>query len=170
MQKISEEKMWPVKNTDSLEHDEMLLNRDLIDHPNREYLWILRDDGTCLIPLYEGVDPMFVKYWPDNFYYHVVEDKLNAIPEALALSLIHEPPFNVNSCTTLSVLVDKMSRLLNEPSAQNEIFNIDGQKTSQSSWSQWKETFEFCGNELMVEFIEKVEIQATRLTQLRLVA
>lgn len=170
MQKISKEKNWPVTNVDSLEHDEILLTQDLTEHPNREYIWILREDGTCLIPLYEGIDPVFVKYWPNNFYFHVVEDKLNAIPEEMALSLIGELPFNINSCSSLSSLVEKMSRLLNEPSSQNQIFDIDGQKTTLSSWKQWQETFDFCGNTLMVEFMDKAIIQAARLTQLRLVA
>jgi len=170
MQKISEEKQWPTSNADSLTHDELLLEKDFVEHPNREYIWILHADGTCLIPLYQGVDPVYVKYWPNNYYYHVVEDKLNSIPESMAESLICEPPFNIVSCTSLSALVDKMNSLLNEPASQNVIFDIENQRTTEASWSQWRNAFECCGNSLMVEFMDKVKEHAAKLTKLRLVA
>ena len=161
---------WPLTHRGDLESDEILLKRAEIETPNREYIWILRDGGTCLIPLYEGIDPVHVENWSDGRFYHAVDDKLNSIPKAMAFSLIKEPPFNIKSCTSLPMLVDKMDRLLGSPWSQNETFSLHNSSTNLASWESWKRAFNESGKQLMVDFIADVQRHATTLNKMRLVA
>lgn len=166
----SEQHGWPLNHRGDLESDEILLKRAEMENPNRQYIWILRDNGTCLIPLYEGIDPVHVENWSEGIFYHAVEDKLNSIPKEMAISLIKEPPFSLKSCTSLPILVDKMDRLLGSPWSQNEIFSLNNDSTNAASWESWKKAFNESGNQLMVDFIADVQRHAATLTKLRLVA
>jgi hypothetical protein len=170
IQNESEKTGWPVNHRGDIESDEMLLKRSALETPHREYIWILRDRGTCLIPLFEGIDPVHVENWSEGLFYHAIDDKLNSIPKAMAFSLIQEPPFNIKSCTSLPFLVDKMMRLLDSPWSRNEMFSLNNDNTNEASWGAWKNAFDESGNKLMVEFIANVQRQAATLTKLRLVA
>jgi hypothetical protein len=170
IQKESELQGWPVNERGDLSSDEVLLKRAAIETPNREYIWVLRESGTCLIPLYEGIDPIHVEHWSEGLFYHVVGNKLNSIPKEMAFNLVNEPPFNVNACTSLPILVDKMDRVLCSPWSQNEMFSLNNDNTHIASWESWKKAFDESGNQLMVEFIANVQRQAATLTKLRLVA
>lgn len=166
----SEQHGWPLNHRGDLESDEILLKRAEMENPNRQYIWILRDNGTCLIPLYEGIDPVHVENWSEGIFYHAVEDKLNSIPKEMAISLIKEPPFSLKSCTSLPILVDKMDRLLGSPWSQNEIFTLNNDSTNVASWESWKRSFNESGNQLMVDFIADVQRHAATLQKLRLIA
>lgn len=170
IKKESEKTGWPVNHRGDIESDELLLKRAALETPHREYIWILRDSGTCLIPLFEGIDPVHVSNWSDGLCYHAIEDKLNSIPKEMALSLIQEPPFSIKSCTSLPILVDKMSHLLSSPWSRNEMFSLNNDKTNPASWESWKKAFNESGNQLMVDFITNVQCHAATLTKLRLVA
>ncbi len=156
----------------NLKIDYNLIKQAEIESNMTEYIWILRSNGTCLIPLYSGVNSLHVKAWnqEENEFFHVVGSAVNTINCDFAITLANEYPFNVSRVTSLELLVEKMDKLLMSPSIQSSAFDFVSSTTASNTWSQWREFFYQNENKMMSDFMDESIIQSKKLSKLRLVA
>ena len=154
MQQICEAKGLPKTHKSDLNIDRSILKKWC--NSSTQFIWILRRSGTILVPLYKGVDPVYVSHWADENEqcFHVVDDKVNPIPKDIAKQFAAMPPFDVSNIHYVDHLIMEMDKVLQNDHVASSGFICVELTTNRSSWSQWKNWFDETGNQMMSEFME----------------
>ncbi|QIR16343.1 hypothetical protein [Shewanella aestuarii] len=172
MTEISNSFDMPKAYKEDLNIDFSLIKQAETQSNSTEYVWILRENGTCLIPLYCGANPVHVSAWEssDYHYFHIAGANVNQINFKFALSLANEFPFNPTKVTSMSQLMADMDRLLSGSIVQSSAFEVVHLTTSLSSWSDWQKWFASTKNTMMAEFMIKAIKQHKLLIDIKLAA
>ena len=172
MTEISQSLDMPKAYKEDLNIDFSLIKQAATQANTTEYVWIVRENGTCLIPLYCGANPVHVSAWEniDYHYFHVAGSNVNKINFKFALSLANEIPFNPSKVTSMSHLMVEMDRILSGSVVQSSAFDVVHLSSSQGSWGEWNKWFESTKNTMMVEFMTKAIKQHKLLIDIKLAA
>ena len=133
-------------------HDLTTLNR----YPEEKFIWVLREDGTHLTPLYLGVDPVWVEgFKSDDRKYYEVDSKrgeLRCITHQEACLLINQPPLKElpESLTSLTAEVERILEFNHW-----RLFRVN-ETPALNNWSGWKDEFLTANNGLMYHFMNRV--------------
>ncbi|WP_345860787.1 hypothetical protein [Shewanella algae] len=156
MQEASKALALPVTNRGLLAFVEEEIRLASISEPTSEFVWVLRDYGTGLIPLYSGINPLFLgDKEQETKYCHIHGEEVEEIEYAKAKLLISKPPFSLKHMS-MGQITDSMHKLLSNTWMQTESFHTNLCSTDISSWASWREIFNDNGNEMMVSFMTKV--------------
>ncbi|GIU40877.1 hypothetical protein TUM3794_19840 [Shewanella colwelliana] len=139
-----------------------------ISDPTSEYVWILRKYDTGLMPLYSGINPLYLDDQKQEAkYFYIHGEEVEAINFAKAKSLISKQPFSFKHMS-MGQITESMHKLLSNTWMQTESFHTNQVTTDISSWPSWAEVFKENGNELMESFMTKaIKSANSRLLTLR---
>lgn len=137
-------------------------------------VWILRTNGSVLVPAHLGVDPCYVTYWLwGNHGQEVITlivDTLSGVVEKVtyeeAEKLIMEPPCHISTDLTAEALVKKIDAVLARGCKEQiwGIFNSPSSIQAIGSWHEWQRYFQQIGNQPMANLMGKaLQYHALRL-------
>jgi hypothetical protein len=172
MNELSNQFNMPTAYKEDLNIDYSIIKQAETQSNSTEYVWILRQNGTCLIPLYCGANPVHVTAWEnsEHRYFHIAGSSVNQINYEFALSLANEYPFNPSKVTSMAQLMDAMDVLLSGSVVQSSAFEVVHLTSSVRSWSEWHRWFDSTSNTMMAEFMVKAIKQHKLLNDIRLAA
>lgn len=126
-------------------------------------IWLLRTNGSVLVPTHYGVDPTYVTHWLwGNHGQEVIPFIIgNGVVERCSLDaadkLIHEPPFNITLTMPPEELIAAVDSVL-ENGCTQRIWGVFASPESISTiggWNDWQNYFASTGNRLMSDFLGK---------------
>ncbi len=161
MQDIAANLELPVSNQGDLNTDLKLLTR----YKDDNLVWLLRTNGTVLIPCQLGVDPGYITHWLWGshgqkvvpFLINIKTGLVEEISFEKAEHLITQPPSNLNLDLSSKYLTNKVNSVL-EKGCDLRIWGVFESPKSISdigSWTEWQAYFSTTGNRLMADYIGK---------------
>ncbi|MBB1390804.1 hypothetical protein H5185_15470 [Shewanella sp. SG44-6] len=137
-----------------LKQDELVFDEKL----GCDFIWIVRENGTELVPLYRGFNPSLVTYLTNrgcnSFFLITCTGNLSQIEAAKAVELIMTPPFRLTSFCNDKALREKVSQLLNTPRLNTSIFEQN--VLSFDDYIGWYDWFVKTKNHLMADVMNQV--------------
>ena len=123
-------------------------------YPQSEFLWLLRVEGSVMVPIKRGIHPAYVTEYLGRgpcFLVNPSSDRIEAVSKDTAFTLIHEPPAELRQCQTVDELIDVVSKTLSEW----EVFIERHPDVSvlPVDWPKWLGHFEQADNNVMVRFL-----------------
>jgi hypothetical protein len=129
------------------------------------YIWVLRTEGTTLLPLKLGVNPLSLTKWFNNkdriFFLNVKDDIVTEINEEKAASLINEKPLNIDEWPDD---IDSLDRKVKAVLGYRHWGIFLTPDYPLDDWGVWLGYFRTTKNQLMSNFIEKALDHKCRLS------
>lgn len=130
-----------------------------------DFVWLLRTNGTVLVPINLGIDPVYITYWLwGNHGQDVVPFLVSAetgmiekITFERAERLIMQAPCELSSMMSNQQLTKAVQTVL-ERGCELKIWGMFESPSSVSTiggWSDWQSYFASSGNRMMAEFMGK---------------
>lgn len=130
-------------------------------------IWLLRTNGTVLVPIEVGAHTGYIDYWYQAPHGQKVEAYLvdtskgtiEAIDQATAQELNQRPPcdFPLSGVGDLEAIAGKVNAVL-ERGCNLKLWGLFDTPTSVESiggWPEWRDYFSRTGNTVMLTFISK---------------
>lgn len=142
-----------VKNPGLLVHYQSDLEVDKIileAYPNSEFVWVLRECGTAMIPLYKGVDSTHITYWvkeEKSKFFHLTRTEIKEISRENASFLAEKPPFNPALCDDAETLLEMVNAVLSDGHERG------WWESNGKSWAEMENKFSNSSNKVMAKFL-----------------
>lgn len=131
-------------------------------YDGRQFIWLVREAGTCLIPLRSGYPETTVAFYLSYGPAYLVDpDKglIEQLTKEKALELIKLPPLDVTLFDSAETLISKVTDCIEKWDAW--LFNRPN--IDSSNWSAWVDFCESSENFVMADFVLKAQKQLTKL-------
>lgn len=126
------------------------------------FIWVLRENGTVLVPLYRGFNPSLITYIAkkrgNRFFLIKSNGEITQIEAAKAVELISIPPFRVTAYSD-DALAAQVTKLLSTPRLNSSVFTCNHLKFD--DFTGWHDWFVSNKNNLMAGLMAQV---VTRLS------
>lgn len=165
--KISTESGLPVSHKDDLVTDFEILKE--FGRANSDFIWILRQNGTVMVPIRRGIDPYHIKHWAtyENECYLITKGEVRRISHTIAHELADEEPFNPNHEIFEMDLVKKVRAVLDDHYVRSSVFDSVGLSSEPYTWESWQAWFKDTENKMMANWIRRCNKRYETLMQYR---
>lgn len=144
--------------------NDMSIDLEIINHSNKDYIWILRSHGTALVSLKNGSNPTEVTYWTkgeskDSIkVFHVTNQghSIKPISHDQALNLIDKAPRQLTTDKGLQGLISDVNEVLSGRawSLWGDEIAIDNMQST-AHWAEYRNHFDNAKNLVMADFMRK---------------
>lgn len=144
-------------------HRDIASDIETLNRIENDSIWILRDAGTVIAPLYMGVEPVYVTYWLNSAdsktktFLIKKSGHIEKISFEQAEKLIHAAPAEISSFQTPTQIYNIVNTVL-QNGIDNGIWGIFDKPSSIPSVgdiNDWLEYFSCHKNSVMVDFMTK---------------
>lgn len=122
---------------------------NLKKYGNREYVWMLRECGSLLLPLRIGASPFLLEYYmrQDSTarFFHVKgfgEVTFKELKHKDVESLISQPPIEFGLINCPDDLISKVGKVLKDRNITTSGLVTKEMETTPIHWSEWKKFFD----------------------------
>lgn len=150
----------PSSNEEDLQRDSQILN----NFSGCDFVWLLREKGTTLLPLKIGANPDHITYFVEGdraqvmhaFHFKSQSGAVEKISLSEAERLVYQSPTEISLTMTLDKLVAEVDAVL----TRGKQFRLWGNSHSaiyqeDVSWSEWKAFFEAHHNSVMLNLMAR---------------
>lgn len=126
----------------------------MIAIPDTNFVWVLRESSTSIIPLKRGVSPLASAMTIGKGMLFSVSPEhgvAELISEEAAMELIREPAVRLNELHSENAVIGAVNTVLTD--FQTMVFDRPDYSETQDQWDAWKEFFGTIGRNELVEFI-----------------
>lgn len=123
-------------------------------YPHSKFLWMLRENGSIVVPIKKGLDLAYVTEYVDQGPVYLITpnaDRIEALSKERAIEIFSEPPVDLQKCATVVSVVSAVQVVLREWEGY-ATHNAD-MTAMPSDWHKWVAYFEYAGNYLMSSFL-----------------
>lgn len=144
-------------------HRDIASDIETLNRFQNDTIWILRDAGTVIAPLYMGIEPVYVTYWLNGkdskakTFLIKKTGHIEKISFEQAEKLIHAAPAEITSFQTTTQIYNTVNTVLQD-GIDNGIWGIFDKPSSIPSVGDiydWLEYFSHHKNAVMVDFMSK---------------
>lgn len=161
MKSVSDSLKLPEAYREDLELD----HQGLTCFDGCDFVWLLRTNGTVLVPTNLGIDPAYITYWLWGnhgqkvvpFFVSAETGLIEKITFERAEQLIMQPPCELSSMMSNQELSEAVHSTL-ERGCELKIwgqFESPGSVSAIGGWSCWQSYFASSGNRMMADFMGK---------------
>lgn len=155
----SHEKMMSIANGHQLPRffkEDLICHKQTMDsYPLSEFLWLLRENGSIVVPIKKGVNPAFVTEYLNMgpcFLVSPTSKQIKAVNKDQATHLIYQPPADLSKCSNHLELVSIVSKVLE--AWETFLERTPTVTVNPVDWPKWIAFFEQSDNQVMVRFIK----------------
>jgi len=144
--------------------DDMSIDLEILNHSDKDYIWILRSHGTQLVSLKNGSNPTEVTHWTKGEskdsvkVFHVTNQgrSIKPISHDQALNLIDKAPRQLTTDKDLQGLISDVNEVLSSRawSVWGDEIVIDNMQST-AHWAEYRNHFDNAKNLVMADFMRK---------------